>query len=155
MCPDSQTFCSYPIAVSCPATPDSSALHLWIKESEKGKWCFSILFIYFFCGPGVWTQGLGLVRQVLYYLSHATSLYLSIFIKIVLAHESSKVCQGLPHFENCWSSSTWSVCLKISSAWMEMTVGIPTKMDPMRVQCGQRLGQHLREVSGHRAGRLV
>jgi hypothetical protein len=43
-----------------------------------------LIFIYFFLGTGIWTQGLTVVRQVLYCLSHSCSISDTLVQKVLL-----------------------------------------------------------------------
>jgi hypothetical protein len=56
-------------------------LALWIlNKILKNNFYFILLSLAigsFFCGTGVWTQGFVLAKQVLYYLSHASSPFCS------------------------------------------------------------------------------
>jgi hypothetical protein len=49
------------------------------------KMCFSLIFVSkFFFGEAIWSQGLILARQVLYHLSHVSSLVNSLFFSLCI-----------------------------------------------------------------------
>jgi hypothetical protein len=74
---------------------------------------YALLFLSFFiCGTAVWTQGLTLLKQVLYGLSHSTSL--SFCIGNIWDRVSWAICLG-------W---LWTTILLISVSWVARIIGV-------------------------------
>jgi hypothetical protein len=56
-----------------------------------------LLYLFFFCGTGIWTQGFTLAKQVLHHLNLISSPFCSVYLEMEV---SWTICPGWPHIVN-------------------------------------------------------